>query len=78
MKLCDKIYFLRKSSNLTCEKFALFLGVSRETVYNWETGRFIPNKEKIQKLMEMFNLTYEYLLDDKIDLQNKVIIKKQV
>ncbi len=40
MTLDDKISKLRKENNYTQEQLADVLGVSRQTISNWENGKY--------------------------------------
>lgn len=44
----------RRRHNLTQGQIARFLGVSRNTVYRWETGDSKPSRDKQQKLEELY------------------------
>ena len=47
MKLSANIQVLRKcSGNMTQEKLAERMGVSRQTVSKWETGEAVPELDK--------------------------------
>lgn len=53
---------LRKSNNLTQEKMAEKLGVSRQTVTNWERGRNSPDVNMIDSICNEFNISIDELL----------------
>ncbi len=73
MKFCDKLPKLRKDNNLSQEKLADLLGVSRQAVSKWESGSSYPDMEKLNKLCKILNCTLEDLLDDgSISKTNKV------
>lgn len=58
----DKIYKLRKDKALSQETFAESVGVSRQTVYKWETGIVLPSKENIDKICTVYEVPKEYFL----------------
>lgn len=47
-----------KSANEVCE----FMGVSRVTLYNWETGKGFPRADKLSKLAAFLGCTVDALL----------------
>ena len=67
MQLSDKIERLRKIKGWSQEELANQIGVSRQAVFKWESGINKPDLDKIKKLVVLFNVTYDYLLDDSID-----------
>lgn len=68
MKLSEKIVFMRKKRSISQDQLARRLNVSRQAVYKWEAGINTPELDKIYKLAEIFNISYDLLLDEKIDL----------
>lgn len=53
---------LRKNNNLTQEKIAERLGVSRQTVTNWERGRNAPDVHMLDMICNEFDITMDELL----------------
>ncbi len=68
MKISEKLPILRKRSGLSQEDLANELDVSRQSVYKWETGESKPEIEKIQKLAKILGVSFDYLLDENIDI----------
>ena len=70
MKLFDKIRILRKARGLSQEQLGYSLsrvnkdGISRQTVSDWENGKFEPKLENIRDLAEVFNVSFDALLDE--------------
>lgn len=58
-----QILKLRNSRGYTQEDLALKLGVSKQTVSNWETGLKSPRMGAIQKMAEMFNVNKSFIID---------------
>ena len=52
----------RKKSGLSQEEVAAKLGVSRQTVSNWETGRNLPDIEALKALAEALEVPVEQLI----------------
>ena len=53
---------LRKRNNITQEKMAEKCGVSRVAVTKWESGSSLPEISKIEKIVEVFDITADELL----------------
>lgn len=67
MVISEKIYELRKKSNLSQEQLANELGVSRQAISKWESGQSVPDTDKLVAISEYFNVTLDYLLKDKAE-----------
>ena len=46
------------------QEIADFIGVKRQTIAQWKDGKTVPDIYNFQKLVEFFNLPYEYLLGE--------------
>lgn len=68
MTFSEKIFNLRKARGMNQNKVAKQLGVSRQSMYKWESGACMPELEKIKKMAEIYDVTYDYLLDDNIEI----------
>ncbi len=66
MKIQDKIVLLRKRKGWSQEDLANELDVSRQSIYKWECGASIPDLEKIHKLVKIFDVSHDFLLNDAI------------
>lgn len=81
MKLFDKIRILRKARCLSQEQLGYSLsrvnkdGISRQTVSDWENGKFEPKLENIRDLAEVFNVSFDALLDESVDLENEKVLE---
>ena len=72
MKLGQNLQYLRKlHGNMTQEKLAERLGVSRQTVSKWETGEVCPELDKLIELSKLFSCTIDALLKEKMVPQEK-------
>lgn len=58
----SKITKLRKEKHVSQEQLAAQLGVSRQTVFNWESGRLQPKAENFQALCTYFQVEINYFL----------------
>lgn len=61
MVLREKLVNLRKANNLSQEKVAELVGVSRQAVSKWETGLSKPDTENLMKLSEIFHISIDEL-----------------
>ena len=71
MKLSKNLQYLRKlHGNMTQEKLAERMGVSRQTVSKWETGDAYPELDKLMELSRMFSCTIDALLKEDLELND--------
>jgi len=70
MQLYQKIQKLRKENNMTQADLADKLYISRQAVQKWESGITTPDVTKLPELAKIFNVTIDYLLDvkDEVDI----------
>lgn len=61
----DRIKKIRKEANMTQEKFAEKLGLKRQTIATYETGRSEPMDNIIVSICREFNVDKEWLLTGK-------------
>ena len=54
---------LRAEHNMQQKELGSLLGYSQRTISDWESGRTEPNIDAIKKLVKIFDITYEELLD---------------
>ncbi len=73
MELGNKILELRKKKGLSQEKLGDLIGVTRQTISNWELGVTSPNPRELKLLSKELNISIDELLDN--DIQNVVIEK---
>lgn len=65
MKLGTNLQYLRRlHGNMTQEKLAERMGVSRQTVSKWETGEAYPDLDKLMELSRLFSCTLDALLKE--------------
>lgn len=63
--VAENIRKLRNERRWTQPQLADKLGVSTQTISNWETGLKVPRMGSLQKLAEIFNVSKSDLLEDK-------------
>jgi len=74
MDLGNKIIKLRKKEKLSQEALSDKLGVTRQTISNWELNITKPDIIQTKKISEVFNISIDELLDN--DLRD--IIEKKI
>ena len=57
MALSEKLYELRKKDGLSQEQLAERLGVSRQAVSKWESGKAVPESDTLISISEYFNVS---------------------
>ena len=58
----ERLKSLRKEQNLTQEKIAEKLNISRGSYAQWETERTQPSSKSLETLANFFNVSTDYLL----------------
>lgn len=64
MALAEKLYELRKKSNLSQEQLAEQLGVSRQAISKWESGLAAPESDKLVTISNYFQVSLDYLMKE--------------
>lgn len=62
MTLGERLFQYRNSINMSQEKLAERIGVTRQTISKWETNQSTPDFDKIEPLCEVFGITTEELI----------------
>ena len=68
MSFHSKMIKLRKHKGFTQETFAQEIGVSRQSVYKWESGQSYPEVEKLLKVARTFGVTVDDMLNDEMEV----------
>ena len=66
MEFHNKLYQLRKQKGLSQEELANRLNVSRQTVSKWEVGDSTPDMEKLIAIGDLFDISLDELVMDKV------------
>ena len=69
MTIGQKIIQLRNSRGISQEKLAELMGVSRQSISKWEMEQAVPQIDKILQISEIFSVSCDDLLQDKIELR---------
>ena len=74
MTLGEKIVSLRKKQKLSQEDLAEYLGVTRQTISNWELNETTPNISEAKELSKIFNISLDELVENDIKsiLEDKI------
>ena len=69
MTIGQKIIQLRNSRGISQEKLAELMGVSRQSISKWEMEQAVPQIDKILQISDIFSVSCDDLLQDKIELR---------
>ena len=64
MKLCEKLYELRRAAGLSQEELAERLNVSRQAVSKWENGAAQPELSKLVELSRLYGVSVDELVNN--------------
>lgn len=73
MNFSEKLKEIRKNEGLSQEQLAGKMGVSRQAITKWETGKGLPDIENMVILAEIFKTTLDELLRDSAVKQKQEI-----
>lgn len=71
MTIGQKIIQLRNAADISQEQLAETLGVSRQSVSKWEMDQALPQIDKVLQLSEIFSVSTDELLLDKIEINRR-------
>lgn len=77
MELNEKLYELRKKNNWSQEELAEKMEVSRQTISKWESGKTIPELNKLVKLSEIYKITLDELVKESVAEENTSNVKSK-
>lgn len=65
--LCERIKELRIANNYSQVDLARLLGVTKQSISNWENNNIMPSVEMLVKIAKLFSVSTDYMLglDDK-------------
>ncbi len=70
MSIGSKIKKSRTDAKLTQEQAAEALGISRQTLSNWENEKYYPDIASVLKMSEIYNVSLDYLLKGEGSMKN--------
>lgn len=71
MNFSEKLLELRKDKNMSQEKLAASLNLTRQAISKWESGQNFPDIENLILLSELFNVTVDELVKDEKTIEHK-------
>ena len=71
MTIGEKIFNLRTSADISQEQLAERISVSRQSISKWEMDQALPQIDKVLQLCEIFGISTDELLYDKIIINQK-------
>ncbi len=78
MNIGEKIIKLRKSRNISQEKLSEMIGVTRQTLSNWESDITSPDLKQTKKISEIFNVSLDELTGNKQKMFTTKLSIKQI
>ena len=78
MNIGEKIIKLRKEKNISQEKLSEMIGVTRQTLSNWESNITSPNLNQTKKMSEIFGVSLDELTGNKRKLFKTKLSIKQI
>lgn len=84
MKLGEKIRILRKKEGMSQDELCFKLGeilncsISRQSISDWENDKVEPKLENVKILAKIFNVSYDILLDENIELGPNGEVKNKI
>lgn len=74
MNLSDKIRIIRKARGYSQEDIGYKIGVSRQTISDWENGKFEPTLDSIRAVSKVLDVSFDTLLNERVDLNDKTML----
>ncbi|MCD7858656.1 MAG: helix-turn-helix transcriptional regulator [Firmicutes bacterium] len=72
MEICEKLKKARAGADMTPEQVAEKIGVSRQTISNWENGKTLPDVMSVIKLSDLYQVTLDELLKGDSKMMDKI------
>lgn len=66
----NRLFELRKNKNITQERLAESLGISRQSVSNWELDKSLPDMDKLMALAALYEVSLDYIVYGKQEVAN--------
>ena len=58
----DRVKYLRQSRELNQVQFAQKMGVTKQSVSNWENDNIMPSVDMLERIADYFKVSTDYLL----------------
>ena len=75
MAFSEKLYELRRKGCLSQEQLAEQLGVSRQAISKWESGKTMPESDTLVSISQYFNVSLDYLMKEDNSVSGDVTSK---
>ena len=66
----DKLLTLRRRAGMSQQEVADAIGVTRQTISNWELGQGAPALDKASELARLYGVTLDDLASDEVDIRS--------
>ncbi len=73
MTIGEKILKFRTAANISQEQLAEKISVSRQSISKWEMGQALPQIDNVLQLCELFGVSTDELLQDKIAISKETL-----
>lgn len=77
MNFSEKLTRLRKIKGMTQDEFASAVGVTRQAVYKWESGKSYPEVMTLLEIKNLFGVSIDDLLDESFEVELPKKIKRK-
>lgn len=77
MNINEKIYLARMVKNTSAKQLGTSIGVDEKAIYSWEKGESV-DFDSIRKLASHFNMSLDYLVEDKPMTSNDQMWVKEI
>ena len=78
MNIGEKLKLRRKKAGFTQEQVAEKMHITRQTLSNWEVGKYFPDIDSIITLSQIYNLSLDELLLGKIYFKGESVMTKKL
>ncbi len=73
MNLGKRIQQIRQDKSITQEKLATDLGISRQAVSKWESGKAIPDIENLMYISSLYDVSLDELIKGDDEVTQKLV-----
>ncbi len=76
MAFSEKLYELRRKGSLSQEQLAEQLGVFRQAISKWESGKAMPESDTLVSISQYFNVSLDYLMKEDNSVGDEIASKE--
>lgn len=77
MSLAHNILIYRKKKFLSAEDLAQLIGVTKQSVYDYEKGKHVPSKDILEKIAEALDVTVSELYAEELNKKVQQVVDKR-